>query len=306
MASSKRAEDVAVERSIVAFQPMDVAGAETVLREAKQIMDQLGVVFFLRQGTCLGAIRENALIPWDDDLDLGSVIGLHGLTEKSIKRVIAAFRARGFISKPERTNHDIYVPLVKSSIRIDWNCSRIFDGNTFHFPGVRIPVRLFTQLKEIDFIGEKFLVPNPPEEYFSFKYGPDWMTPKKTGYENDVVRMIPETAMPGYAGELRQWLTTHVLPWRAVSLQVLDREGKPVSGAEVVVAGLSRSRTNEKGYARFYLPRDWYYALVIRYDSHEEILYEEKLGPGGRYVYRPDPALAFGRFMALSPERTPR
>ena len=226
MASSKESEAAAVERSITALQPLDLANAEEVLREAKQIMDQLGVVFFLRQGTCLGAIRENGFIAWDDDVDIGSVIGLHGLSEKLIAQVVAAFRERGFISKPQRSNHDIYVPLIKSSTRIDWTCSRIIDGDTFHFPGVRIPARLFTQLKEIDFIGDKFLVPNPPEEYFSLKYGPNWMTPKRTGYEKDIVQMIPETAIPGHASRLRQWLTIHLLPRRAARLRVLDHEGR--------------------------------------------------------------------------------
>ena len=181
MASSKRSDELEVESSITALQPLDVATAARVLGEVKQIMDELGVVFFLRQGTCLGAIREKGFIPWDDDVDIGSVIGLHGLTEKSIDRVVAAFMTRGFISTTKRNPHDIYVPLIKSSVRIDWDCLRIIDGSTFHFPGVRIPLRLFTQLKEIDFIGEKFLVPNPPEEYLSFKYGLDWMTPPENG-----------------------------------------------------------------------------------------------------------------------------
>ena len=49
-----------IERTIP---PMNVADAERLLREAKQIFDDCGVVFFLRQGTCLGAVRDQALIP---------------------------------------------------------------------------------------------------------------------------------------------------------------------------------------------------------------------------------------------------
>ena len=60
-------DDDAISESIRALQPLDVTLAATVLRETKQIMDDLGVVFFLRQRTCLGAIRDNGFISWDDD-----------------------------------------------------------------------------------------------------------------------------------------------------------------------------------------------------------------------------------------------
>jgi len=289
-----------LERTYSDSQPIDVAVAEEMLREAKQIMDQLEVVFFLRQGTCLGAVRDNELIPWDDDVDLGSVIGLNGLTERSIERVVAAFREIGYGVTVENLDHYIYVELKKSSMRMDWACYRIIDDNIFHYPGIRIPIRLFTELKEIEFIGEKFLVPNPPEEYLRIKYGPSWMTPKRREWVKDVVQMIPEMSVPGRAGKLRQLLTSHVLRWRAGRLSVLDDAGNPVAGADVVVTGLSQSKTNKQGYARFYLPCDDYYALVIRYGNHEEVLYEEKMTPGVTYVYRPDPLSASGRLGVLS------
>ena len=50
-----------------------------------------------------------------------------------------------------------------------------------------------TQPREIEFLGEKFLVPNPPEECLRPKYGAEWMVPRKSGaYEIDVVGKIPD------------------------------------------------------------------------------------------------------------------
>ena len=302
MASSDDSEKAIMERALLSLDPVDVATAEKLLIEAKQIMDELGVVFFLRQGTLLGAIREQRIIPWDDDLDLASVIGLHGLTEELIERTVAAFRERGYATLVERSDHYIYAGAVKSSIRVDWMCFKVFGDSVYQYPGVRVPLTILRQLKEIDFIGAKFLVPDPPEEYLRLKYGADWMTPKRTGYERDIVEMAPVAPLPGRAGTLRQSLTIRFLPWRAGRIRVMDHEGEPVGGAEVVIAGLSRSITNRRGYAKFYLPRDDFYALIIRYAGQDEVLYEEKLAPGGRYVYRPDPLTDSGRFFALAQE----
>ena len=66
------------------YKQMEMTVGEAVLKEAKKILDELSIVFFLRHGTCLGAVREGSLIAWDDDLDVGSVIGLHDLTEEQV------------------------------------------------------------------------------------------------------------------------------------------------------------------------------------------------------------------------------
>ena len=299
MALSYGADEAALERSYSVLQPMDPAAAARMLKEAKQILDHLGVVFFLRQGTCLGVIRDNGFIPWDDDLDLSSVIGLHGLTENSIDRVVAAFRDNGYFAKVEPNDHYISVAMMKSYIRTDWICHRIVDDCIIQYPGVRIPVTLVTQLKEIDFIGEKFLVPDPPEEYLRCKYGADWMTPKRTGYEKDILELVPESPLPA-PSRLSQ---LSPIPESGDSrVRVLDHSGQPVSSAEVMVAGLGSYQTNEQGYAIIDVPRGDWYALIIKYGDHEEVLYQEKLAKGESYVYNTNPSTASGRLCVLSPE----
>ena len=86
-------------------------------------------------------------------------------------------------------------------------------------------------------------------------------------------------------------------------LRVLGEHGEPIADGEVAVAGLGRSRTDGNGDARCYVPREDVYALVVRAGGREEVLYEEQLAPGRRYVYRPDADRPAGRIFVLTEER---
>jgi len=304
MEINNAADEAALKKSIEELQPIEIATAEKVLKEIKQILDELGVTFFLRKGTCLGAIRDNTLIPWDDDIDIGSVIGYNGLTEEKVDQVVTALKANGFVIKVDRLNYSIYVVLLKSSIRVDWMVLRIIDGSTFHWPGVRMPTRLFTHTEEIKFLGEKFRVPNPAEEYLRYMYGPEWKVPKRAGsYEKGVLEQIPEDSLPGRAGKLKQFFITHFMPWLATRIKVLNPDGQPVTGANVAVAGLGHSMTDGEGYAKLCIPYEYIYSLIIRYDGHEEVLYEENITPRNTYVYRADAQTTSGRIFILIPEK---
>ncbi len=50
MAASNAADEAALERSLESLEPVDVTVAARVLKEAKQILDRLGVTFFLQGG----------------------------------------------------------------------------------------------------------------------------------------------------------------------------------------------------------------------------------------------------------------
>ena len=294
-----KAGEKAYEESIKSPKPMDPAAASDYLRDVKRILDKHGAVFFLASGTCLGAIRENRFIPWDDEMDVGSVIGLHGLTEETIERVIATFTENGYYTHIDRSFSKVGISAVKSSIRLDWSCFHIINDHIFQYPGIKTPIKLFTQLKEINFIDEKLLVPNPPEDYLRIKYGPDWKIPKAAGFEKDVVQQIADYDLLKRRHRIQQFLNKHILRWRSGSIRIIDHEGKPVNAAEVVITGVDRLKTNKQGYVRLYVPDENYYAVVVRYGNHEEVLYNEVLTPGAGYVYKPGPEPNKVRAMAL-------
>ena len=243
---------------------------------AKRILDDLNVEFLLGSGSCLGAIREDGFIEWDDDVDLFVVMGINNVTEESVNTVAEAFREKGYFVSIEDGAHSRIVMTIKDFMRLSVEFTRITTDDQINvYPGIKFPAIMFTDPKEISFFGEKFLVPNPPEEYLQTKYGSEWMVPKKAGqYEKDVVENIPSVDLVGSSCKLR----------------VVDHDEKPVPNAEVTLVTGGRSRTNDLGYAEIVLPSPDWYALVIRYPGHEQVLYMEQLEPDNIYVYRSNAA----------------
>lgn len=77
------------------------------------------------------------------------------------------------------------------------------------------------------------------------------------------------------------------MPWHTTTVRVLDERDRPVSGAEVSIAGMGTSRANKRGVVKLYVPREDHYAVVVRFSGHEGVLYVERLKPAVRYTYRP-------------------
>ena len=281
-------EEAILDRLVERLAPLDIPKATSVLLEIKEVMDEAGITFFLRQGTCLGAIRDKAFIPWDDDIDIGSVLGLHGLSVEKIEPVVRTFRERGFITTLEHTDDFVWVPIVKPPVTVDWECYRVMDDAVFMYPASRIPVRFFVELKKVDFIGGEFYVPNPPEEYLEVKYGPEWHVPKPAGdYEKDIINLIPKGTAFGRARRLKQAITRRLLPWRAATVMVLDERGQPMNDARISVVGLGTFRANKQGIVKLHVPCDFWYALIIKFSGHERTLFVEKVRLAAKYIYRP-------------------
>jgi len=266
---------------------IDIKSATKLLKEVKQVLDDSGATFFLDAGTCLGAVRENNIIPWDDDIDIGSVIGLHGITEESLKDIVTTLRSNGFITRVDHYGHNYWLPIVKYSSYMSWTCFPVIDGHIVRFPSLKTPVSFFTNMKEITFLDDKFYVPNPPEEFLRLKYGNDWRIPKEPGlFENDVVNQLIANPMTKGAGRFRHLLARYN-PWaKTCKIRVLSEDGVQVSGAIVIAIGLGKCKTGKDGCAEFCVPQDDFYPIIIRYGDCEKVDYLRMIKGGEEYIYR--------------------
>ena len=267
-------------------QPVDAATANRLLAEVRQVMSENNVIFFLRQGTCLGIVRDGKPIPWDDDIDIGSIYGFHGFSEETITSTIPRLRENGFLIRIIRNDYYTCVTFIKDSMRIDWGCYRVINDAIVMYPAIPIPVRFFVDLKEVTYMGHKYLLPNPPEEYLRAKYGDDWRIPKRTGeYEEDVIDIISSGDQSGWSRRFRHLIERSI--WSlCTKLTVIDEKGEPSSGVEVFIPGLGTYVTNRRGAFRVLLPRVDLYALRISLGNSNRVLYMEQLEPRASYVYQ--------------------
>lgn len=141
---------------------MDKLSADRALFEFADAAEELGVVWFLALGTCLGMVRDGGYIEGDNDIDLGVVAD-----RETLSRFFDALMARGFSPgnthlNPggERNQH-----FKKGGVLID-----VF----YTFRRDTEPFLLF--FDRVAYGGREFNVPHPVEEYLASEFG-DWRTP---------------------------------------------------------------------------------------------------------------------------------
>ena len=171
------------------------------LSNVVSIIKDLNIKYWLEGGTCLGAVRDGKLIPWDHDLDLG----IEFANQESIDKLIKTLKKRYHIKIREFPNMDevwnlgkyrlIKVYPKKNIIFNEKLCLDIFlfyreplsdkksdivfkyvvfNKNGYH------PSKYLETLKTINFYEKEFNIPNKTEQWLESKYGKDWEIPKRS------------------------------------------------------------------------------------------------------------------------------
>jgi lipopolysaccharide cholinephosphotransferase len=165
-----------------------------MLIKITDLLDDLQIDYILEGGTLLGIVREQRLLPWDNDMDLT-------ITENKVQRLpqlVSGLKKLGYIvrTKHFEKNSD---PFVKGA-------PRIIKARTRKFYFIKGPVKLeifikykkddqyywqvgprkksahtsfYENLTTYDFAGKAFKVPAECIRYLETRFGEGWKTPVK-------------------------------------------------------------------------------------------------------------------------------
>ncbi|NQT62749.1 MAG: LicD family protein [Candidatus Marinimicrobia bacterium] len=180
------------------FTPTTRKHAHILLRSSCEILEDMGIHYWLDFGTLLGLIRENKLIDWDKDMDLS----VRFESEEKMEQMISALGKH----HPVKT----LPPSVRPGI---WKLGRYRTVKTFHqkyglirtephldfftqYRGLyenqseptyrsviaglnnEIPASFVDELDSFQFEGHEYAIPNHAEDFLALRYGADWRTPK--------------------------------------------------------------------------------------------------------------------------------
>ncbi len=184
--------------------------AEKMLAKVCSFLDHHNVKYTLEGGTLLGIIRENRLLPWDNDMDLtireedASVLlknlwklKLSGLRirVKKFKKNVGPFAIDELRIVKVRNFKYLF---FRGDVMIDIFVKRRIEDKYFWTVGIKKPVlksspaEFYENLTRYTFKNQEYSVPVDYDGYLTYRYG-DWHTPVKTwNFKKDDQAIINE------------------------------------------------------------------------------------------------------------------
>jgi phosphorylcholine metabolism protein LicD len=168
-----------------------------MLDDVTTILDSMQIRYCLDGGTLLGIMRENRLLPWDNDMDLFAPAD----ELQRIKAAMWKFRRLGYragvyhhrIDQPPFKTGEARVIKVKTRkwfffpgpINLDIFIKYKSGENYYWIAGSKknsvikcVPAEYYEQLTQIEFNNKKHWIPEAYEDYLALRFG-DWRTPVK-------------------------------------------------------------------------------------------------------------------------------
>ena len=161
-----------------------------MLKDITDLLDKNNIEYWLEGGTLLGIIRENRLLPWDNDMDIS-------IKEEEYSKLLDIIKKLNYIVWFKEFDKDD-APFEKGKKRLIKIRNRKFlffrgevaldifikfkkDNEYFWQVGKKkksVDAKYYEELIKYSFDSKEYLVPKLYEEYLTYRYG-DWKTPVK-------------------------------------------------------------------------------------------------------------------------------
>lgn len=177
--------------------------ARKMLKVVCRLLDNNDIPYTLEGGTLLGIVRENRLLPWDNDIDIT-------ITDDYLDKLISIrwkLWLAGYRTRIRRSNKDMphfpagSVRLFKIQTRIlfffkknellDIFVKKKVEDRYFWTVGIKdpvlksVPYKFYRELKKFPFDGYEYSIPEKYDDYLTLRYG-DWKTPvREYDYRKD-------------------------------------------------------------------------------------------------------------------------
>ena len=177
--------------------------AKKMLRRVCGILDNNKIPYVLEGGTLLGLVRENRLLPWDNDLDLTIIEqDMDGVLNLRRKFWWAGYKIRPRKSKKKMTHFPIgSIRLLKIKKKkyifasgvglMDIFVKKKIDDKYYWIVGPHdhvlksVPSYFYENLTRYNFEGYDYSVPADYEDYLTYRYGEWRKTVKDYDYKKD-------------------------------------------------------------------------------------------------------------------------
>ena len=172
--------------------------AMRMLRRISRILEKENIPYILEAGTLLGIVRENRLLPWDNDVDITITRQFEDQLLKSLWKIrLLGYKVQAkyyhrdlkYFKKGElrivKIKHKNPLRFFKTDVILDIFIKRKINKEYYWTVGINAPVlksvpeEFYDFHTQIEFKGKKYSVPENYEGYLENHYGKNWRTPIK-------------------------------------------------------------------------------------------------------------------------------